>query len=393
MQQESPLSLNHSNTASPSTNELEGHNDGLATKITRRSHRKSRAGCQNCKTRRIKCDETKPECGNCKRRQVHCDFSKPANIPSSHTGPISSFSSGELPISEIELTYYYTTSTCFTVSPWSTSGISWQNQMAEIGFENPCVLHLMFAFTALHLAHCRPSRRELYVTTADHHYERALILVTPEIANLSSSNCDAVLAAVQMICFISWGRGPQPGEYLAFGKDKRSDWLMMFRGIRTTLSSVERHRFVKTHAPAAQSKNRPLPAQEVPVGYKEQLDELRQHVDLVTEDTPQHEEDVKAVDVLREMYDNRYQGVDTEYHVVFGWLYRMTDGFLERLQQRDPTTMIMYAHFVVLVCALEQFWYMKGWTHHVMYGIWELLPQEHRAWLDWPAKRVGWIKP
>lgn len=300
---------------------------------------------------------------------------------------------GELPISEIELTYHYTTSTCFSVSPWLTASITWQSQMAEIGFENPYVLHLMFAFTALHLAHCRPDRREEYTTTADRHYERALVLVTPEIANLNPDNCDAVLVAVQMICFISWGRGPQPGEYLAFGRDKRSDWLLMFRGIRTTLSSIERSQFVKTHAPATRLKGRPLPSQELPEEYEKQLDELRTHIDFVTKDTPTHEDDVHAVDILREMYDNRYHGVDGEYHLSFGWLFRMTDNFLERLQRRDPNLMVIYAHFVVLIRVLEQFWYMQGWTHHIMSGIWELIPREHRAWLDWPIKRIAWIKP
>jgi hypothetical protein len=263
--------------------------------------------------------------------------------------------------------------------------------MADIGFENPFVLHLMFSLTALHLAHCRPNRRLQYVAAADHHYERALILVTPEISNLRPSNCDAVLVAVQMICFISWGRGPQPGEYLAFGKDKNSDWLIMFRGIRTTLESVDRQKFAKTHVPATQGKSRPLSAQG-PEEYERQMDELREHVTFVSKETPNHDDDVKAVKVLREMYDNRYQGIDAEYHVAFGWLYRMTDSFLERLQQRDPIPMIIYAHFVVLMRVLEQFWYMQGWTHHIMAGIWELTPREHRAWLDWPVKEVGWIK-
>lgn len=265
--------------------------------------------------------------------------------------------------------------------------------MAEIGFENPYVLHLMFAFTALHLAHCRPNRKDDYVATADHHYERALILVTSEIANLNPNNCDAVLVAVQMICFISWGRGPQPGEYLAFGRDKKSDWLIMFRGIRTTLAGVEKQQFTKSHAPATKYKGRPLPAQDAPENHEKQLDELREHVDFVSKDTPQHDDDVQAVDILREMYDNRYQGIDGEYHVAFGWLFRMTDSYLERLQERDSTAIIIYAYFVVLIRALEQFWYMQGWTHHVMSGIWELLPREYRAWLDWPTKMVGWIKP
>lgn len=274
-----------------------------------------------------------------------------------------------------------------------TSGTTWQHQMAEIGFDNPYVLHLMFALTALHLAHCRPHRRERYTSTADRHYERALVLVTPEIASLNPKNCDAVLVAVQMICFINWGRGPQPGEYLAFGRDKNSDWLMMFRGIRTTLASIERSNFTKTHASAARSKGRPLPVQEVPEEYEKQLDELREHVKFVTNGTSSHKDDMESVAVLREMYDNRYQGIDGEYHVSFGWLFRMTDDFLERLQQRDPVPMIIYAHFAVLIRVLEQFWYMQGWTHHVMSGIWDLLLPEHRPWLDWPIKRIGWIKP
>jgi hypothetical protein len=40
----------------------------------RRSHRKSRAGCRRCKSRKIKCDEVHPRCGNCVKHGVPCDF-------------------------------------------------------------------------------------------------------------------------------------------------------------------------------------------------------------------------------------------------------------------------------------------------------------------------------
>ncbi|CUS20718.1 LAQU0S01e13058g1_1 [Lachancea quebecensis] len=38
-------------------------------RVTRRRHRNSRLGCDECKKRRIKCDETLPECRNCQNRQ------------------------------------------------------------------------------------------------------------------------------------------------------------------------------------------------------------------------------------------------------------------------------------------------------------------------------------
>ncbi|KAL0939735.1 C6 finger domain protein [Colletotrichum truncatum] len=40
----------------------------------RRSHRKSRLGCQQCKRRKIKCDEARPSCLNCVRRDEDCSF-------------------------------------------------------------------------------------------------------------------------------------------------------------------------------------------------------------------------------------------------------------------------------------------------------------------------------
>ncbi|CRK20199.1 hypothetical protein BN1723_012067 [Verticillium longisporum] len=44
------------------------------TVVSRRSHPKSRTGCQTCKKRKIKCDEHKPSCRNCIKHAVACDF-------------------------------------------------------------------------------------------------------------------------------------------------------------------------------------------------------------------------------------------------------------------------------------------------------------------------------
>lgn len=40
----------------------------------RRTHNKSRLGCQACKKRRIKCDETAPACGQCRDKGVECIY-------------------------------------------------------------------------------------------------------------------------------------------------------------------------------------------------------------------------------------------------------------------------------------------------------------------------------
>ena len=41
---------------------------------TIRAHTKSRLGCRNCKLRRVKCDETKPQCNRCTSFGVACNY-------------------------------------------------------------------------------------------------------------------------------------------------------------------------------------------------------------------------------------------------------------------------------------------------------------------------------
>lgn len=250
----------------------------------------------------------------------------------------------------------------------------------------------MLALTALQLANCRSDRRERYEALADQHYECALGSVTQTITNINSDNCEAILLSVQLICFVNWARGPRPGEYLAFGGNGRSEWLIMFRGVRTTMENLRQQDFATRYDTAAQSKSRPLPPMNEPLAYETQLSELREHVSVVSLSS-EREENVQAVDALRNCYSSRYDGEDSEYHVVFAWLYKMSDSFLNRLQQRDPILLIIYAHFVVLMHEMERFWYMQGWTHHVMSGIYESLGREDRHWIRWPMAQVGWIAP
>ncbi|KAG9191079.1 hypothetical protein G6011_09167 [Alternaria panax] len=400
MQQDSPLTEatpiprgeSFQSSGDPSPSDHSGKGASRRSKITRKSHRKSRAGCVNCKSRRIKCDEGKPFCAHCKRRQVRCEYPATTATSTAGLGVMDPKEPGGLPISEIELTYHWITTTCHSFSSWPIGVARIQALTEEIAMKNEHVLHLMFAFTALHLAVCRPDRKEHYTATADHHYKRALALVTPEIAGLNPDNCDAVLQSVQLICFVGWARGPQAGEYLAFGKHGRSDWLVMFRGIRTTLNTFERDGFTKTHAPNTRSKGRLLPPSDGPFEYEKQLRELKEHIEFVSEDFDR-DDNVDSVVVLQEMYSNRYGGKDEDYHIAFGWLYRMSDEFLERLQRCDLLPLIIYAHFVVLMHDMEKFWYMKGWTCHVMSGIYEALPTEHKTYISWPMASVGWIAP
>ncbi|KAI1743868.1 hypothetical protein F4680DRAFT_323173 [Xylaria scruposa] len=49
--------------------------------MQRRSAKKSRHGCKECKRRHVKCDESRPSCANCKVRHLPCSFLSSLPIP------------------------------------------------------------------------------------------------------------------------------------------------------------------------------------------------------------------------------------------------------------------------------------------------------------------------
>jgi hypothetical protein len=58
-------SLTPLTTSSTGTTEPEKEEDKTVKKRTK-------TGCQTCRTRRIKCDEAKPECNNCVKSKRQC---------------------------------------------------------------------------------------------------------------------------------------------------------------------------------------------------------------------------------------------------------------------------------------------------------------------------------
>ncbi|KAL5423369.1 hypothetical protein PMIN06_006744 [Paraphaeosphaeria minitans] len=364
--------------------------------IKRRAHRKSRFGCKNCKLRRIKCDERKPECLNCRNRQVRCDYLPSSQVavtaPSPTETAVTPSLFGALNVEDLELMYHWTTSTSATLSSQRSGTIFWRTQVTELALSHHHVLHLILSITARHLARFRPQRRDEYVALADLHYATALPVVTAELSHLHQDNCDPVLLSVQLICTITWARGPQPGEYLAFGDQGHSDWLAMFRGIRTTLETVGYDNFTRSMAPNIRAHAKPLPDVAGTLAYEEPLAELSDYVHYASK-PPQLSQNVYAHQVLLECYSNRYGGVDGEYHVSFAWLFRMQEEFLQALQRHEPVPLVIYAHFAVLMNDMESFWYMKGWTSHVLAGIWDILRDEDRVHIRWSVSVVGWIPP
>ncbi|TPX16582.1 uncharacterized protein E0L32_003876 [Thyridium curvatum] len=227
----------------------------------RRSHKKSRAGCRRCKTRKIKCDEVHPRCGNCLKHGVACDFEHPeladelqsllsADTPKSetpaatpavtvstpfdfnsplpanssasdspgrvalitplytqpHNPPVSSTTPATSRLLELRLLHQYSTNTCHTLSFSSAATDKvWRDTVPNIAFSGSDHLaDAVLAVAALHLRSLQPNDRELI--RASHGYMASSLRAYSETLTKgiqSTANAEALFLTSTFIAFQS----------------------------------------------------------------------------------------------------------------------------------------------------------------------------------------------
>ncbi|KAK9466124.1 hypothetical protein V1512DRAFT_248214 [Lipomyces arxii] len=164
----------------------------------RKSHIKSRNGCSNCKRRRIKCDEQRPQCLNCRKHGIDCDYvgqgdqcdfkvkleqecvspsssiSSPdvAAYPTTPVAPSAGFSNSQLQqtpqssqsrksvqaqdefaslhMAQLELLHHFLTVTAPTLTD-VTDGDLWLVQIPKMAFRHEFLMHAILTIAATHM--------------------------------------------------------------------------------------------------------------------------------------------------------------------------------------------------------------------------------------------------
>ncbi|KAH7311917.1 hypothetical protein BKA65DRAFT_517813 [Rhexocercosporidium sp. MPI-PUGE-AT-0058] len=200
--------------------------EGIATR--------SRGGCQTCRIRRVKCDETKPACIRCKRFGRVCDgYEVNRKIYYYHYEPTtkrgtqkdnilpvtvarSSYSPSVPPITirfqdEQDEQYFrlFHSETCCALSGGFDTPL-WSLIVLQACHDEPCILRCAVAIAALDRA-CKVRSNESCSDTAEKHHRHALIQygkalkgVRDVILSRHDSLRTALIAALLIFCFESF---------------------------------------------------------------------------------------------------------------------------------------------------------------------------------------------
>ena len=74
------------------------------------------------------------------------------------------------------------------------------------------------------------------------------------------------------------------------------------------------------------------------------------------------------------------------------WLWVMSDEFVPLLRLPTQEAVAIFAHFCVLLKHHESHWWLQGWGDHIMVRAREILDEEHRGWIEWPMREMGWME-
>ncbi|PYI19955.1 hypothetical protein BO99DRAFT_331781 [Aspergillus violaceofuscus CBS 115571] len=224
---------------SNSSSSPRGHSRGQATvkdsssrdkhKGPRLAHRKSRTGCQRCRARRVKCDETRPVCRDCHRHGIPCAYDRPVErIQSRPLEPSSSDPSHDAHAMELRLLHHFTLFASATMPGAQLKRIKdcWSIDVPRLAFSYKPLLHAVFAISALHLSEANPNDAGLPGIHC-HYLEQALRKHRLCIGGITTQTADAVCFTsilLQVDVFATLQNHP------VVSYDHVSGWMRLVRG-------------------------------------------------------------------------------------------------------------------------------------------------------------------
>ena len=386
--------------------------------VSRRTHQKSRKGCQNCKKRRIKCDEQKPACSNCLKHSIECDYAfglqrasatrhattseNPDGISNLSTEQVSQHDQDgaeglrrnddgftrRLHVEDLEFLHHYTTETCHTLSDRLESQALWQRNVVHEAFSNEFLLRGILAISALHLSGLKPAKQEYLKLVAERHQNQALLSFRAAIDDIDAESCSAFFAMSSLIVVYAFA-SMQPSGNVDAAELKLSslESLPLIRGVNSILQTVW-PRIIRGSLAGLVEDNFELRSiSELPEALEERLGRL---FDLCGQNDLSSDADYglkHAIAELRSCYAKFYHksASNCEVSITFLWPVVVRPAFISALQDLKPEALIVSAFYCVLLHHLNGYWWMNGRGRCLLNTIRQSLDEQWLQWVQWPT--------
>ncbi|KAH6896811.1 hypothetical protein B0T10DRAFT_602223 [Thelonectria olida] len=369
----------------------------------RRSHRKSRLGCSECKKRHIKCDESRPSCLNCSRTERQCSFAGlTANIPVASPAPSSTSSQVRSDVEpdpidvppanmvQMDLMFHLFSSGGMGLAPVLplTHTIS-PEQLVQQALGCDYLMNELLAFAARHLAIIKPDQRAFYLHQASCLQTHALSLFTRAQVKPSRDNC-------LQVAFFSWVLGNHLLSDLPTDDDHVDilsgflHYLKVYRGLRVVVMGAWRFLLESEHR--ALFRQGETTAENLGTGaHTSKLISLVQDsLGLDDAEKAGCSEAIARIQWAFNIKDDMDPKTATEHYftIAFSWPQLVSPEYLACVQKKRPEALLVLAHFAVVLSWCRNHWIFGSVGARLLESIMSALGPGWETWLQWPRENV-----
>ncbi|KAM5437536.1 hypothetical protein McanCB21832_002247 [Microsporum canis] len=315
---------------------------------TKRPHTKSRFGCYNCKTRKIKCSETKPECENCISKQLKCEYpTRGVRSDDDNNGVIEVIrvQPNPTPFSVQDMGFFH--HYMMVAHPYLPFGSdnAWVASIPLLAHQHEFVMHAILGLGASHLSVIRPSRDPITAANAIEHRGLAIKGLNQLMAkqDLDSKELDAMLAACYALTMQS-----------GYMFDALIDFVVFIRGCSLVTTKIRQKNTGKSLFPVEETVDlaKFLPKVIDPVNVDPAL--LQSGIESVQSLTPLLEDEVHHYFwkcLLNTLFAAQESSEDTFriYEKNYSAWYNLSEAqFSKFISAGNTTTLILFAHHIAI---------------------------------------------
>lgn len=388
--------------------------------MRRRTHRKSKNGCSQCKRRHIKCDERRPACVNCVTADFKCPFEDGSTVSPdsgihqaspSNTLPIPSpgheietctgqtvsatntaLEAGDINVLQLELFYQFISETARCFYTEDEHHVLFPHVIVLSAMEHQYLMYELFAFSASHLSEKRPDRMSYYLQVAASYRVKALSGLNKVLRHVDASNCKSVLFFSHLIGLHSF----RDAFALVSNDTPFSSFLHGFiesmnllRGVNTVISPWWTTLIESDIGGVILSghKRREAAAQR---GGSETdvLKELILSADLGETTRTIYLEAIKELQIDFNQLTGHNETHLKSTHLVFTWLMTSSKEFLARLDEQRPEALVILAYYGVVLHQYRRAWPIQYSGRFLVTAISNQLGERWKSWLKWPQEQI-----
>ncbi|KAI5921684.1 hypothetical protein F4810DRAFT_329654 [Camillea tinctor] len=379
--------------------------------MKRRSHKKSRGGCLECRRRHIKCDETQGACVNCITAERHCqyrgqstpsttsptnneddDVSRPAVVASS-PGFIADLqeSPGDpaVNLDHMELLIHFSSAAAIPEIERRGDARHATDFILKKSLEAPYLLHQVLAISARHLSVVNMSKAAFYHHMATQLQTRSISLFKASQLHVDSSNCVPMLVYSAMLGrhLLADVLANQTTDLISF-LESFVQYVRLHRGVRaiasgnwTLIQDSELQPFIKWGSPPRDLTGKGSECD----GLKRLLVE-QSHLDEASLDACR-----ATVDIFQVGFDelNNPSPERSPYSLVFNWTLMGPVEFFQLLERRQPEAIAIMGYYAILLHRGRHIWQISDGGIRLLRSVSQYLGPAFDPWLSWPRELVS----